>query len=200
MNKNLYGLMNWPEIEGIVYAECDKPKELLGAHVTSKGLLIQIMRPDAVAVKLHIDGRKTAVNMEKVDESGFFAALVSSKKKLSYTYSVEKVNGEVTEYTDPYAFANVTKPEDYKAFLAGEEKNAAHIFGAHERTVNGVKGVLFNVWAPKALSVSVVGEFNKYDGRVHLMERIEDTGVFELFIPGLAAGCGYMYEIKRQES
>lgn len=198
MNKNLYGLMNWPEIEGIVYAECDKPKELLGAHVTSKGLLIQIMRPDAVAVKLHIDGRKTAVNMEKVDESGFFAALVSSKKKLSYTYSVEKVNGEVTEYTDPYTFANVTKPEDYKAFLAGEEKNAAHIFGAHERTVNGVKGVLFNVWAPKALSVSVVGEFNKYDGRVHLMERIEDTGVFELFIPGLAAGCGYMYEIKRQ--
>jgi len=73
MNKNLYGLMNWPEIEGIVYAECDKPKELLGAHVTGKGLLIQIMRPDAVAVKLHIDGRKTAVNMEKVDESGFFA-------------------------------------------------------------------------------------------------------------------------------
>ena len=61
-----------------------------------------------------------------------------------------------------------------------------------------MKGVLFNVWAPKALSVSVVGEFNKYDGRVHLMERIEDTGVFELFIPGLAAGCGYMYEIKRQ--
>ena len=51
------------------------------AHVTGKGLLIQIMRPDAVAVKLHIDGRKTAVNMEKVDESGFFAALVSSKKK-----------------------------------------------------------------------------------------------------------------------
>lgn len=110
--------------------------------------------------------------MEKVDESGFFAALVSSKKKLSYTYSVEKVNGEVTEYTDPYAFANVTKPEDYKSFLAGEEKNAAHIFGAHERTVNGVKGVLFTVWAPKALSVSVVGEFNKYDGRVHLMEKL----------------------------
>ena len=127
MNKNLYGLMNWPEIEGIVYAECDKPKELLGAHVTGKGLLIQIMRPDAVTVKLHIDGRKTAVNMEKVDESGFFAALVSSKKKLSYTYSVEKVNGEVTEYTDPYAFANVTKPEDYKAFLAGEMQ---HIYSA----------------------------------------------------------------------
>lgn len=198
MNKNLYGLMNWPEIEGIVYAECDKPKELLGAHVTSKGLLIQIMRPDAVAVKLHIEGRKTAVNMEKVDEAGFFAALVSSKKKLSYTYSVEKVNGEVIEYSDPYAFENVTKADSYKAFLAGEEMNAAGILGAHERIVNGVSGVLFTVWAPKALSVSVVGEFNKYDGRVHIMQRIDDTGVFELFIPGLEAGCEYMYEIKKQ--
>lgn len=198
MNKNLYGLMNWPEIEEIVYAECDKPKELLGAHVTSKGLLIQIMRPDAVAVKLHIEGRKTAINMEKVDEAGFFAALVSSKKKLSYTYSVEKVNGEVIEYSDPYAFENVTKADSYKAFLAGEEMNAAGIFGAHERIVNGVSGVLFTVWAPKALSVSVVGEFNKYDGRVHIMQRIDDTGVFELFIPGLEADCEYMYEIKKQ--
>ena len=198
MNKNLYGLMNWPEIEGIVYAECDKPKELLGAHVTGKGLLIQIMRPDAVAVKLHIEGRKTAINMEKVDEAGFFAALVSSKKKLSYTYSVEKVNGEVIEYSDPYAFENVTKADSYKAFLAGEEMNAAGIFGAHERIVNGVSGVLFTVWAPKALSVSVVGEFNKYDGRVHIMQRIDDTGVFELFIPGLEADCEYMYEIKKQ--
>ena len=198
MNKNLYGLMNWPEIEGIVYAECDKPKELLGAHVTGKGLLIQIMRPDAVAVKLHIEGRKTAINMEKVDEAGFFAALVSSKKKLSYTYSVEKVNGEVIEYSDPYAFENVTKADSYKAFLAGEEMNAAGIFGAHETIVNGVSGVLFTVWAPKALSVSVVGEFNKYDGRVHIMQRIDGTGVFELFIPGLEAGCEYMYEIKKQ--
>lgn len=198
MNKNLYGLMNWPEIEGIVYAECDKPKELLGAHVTGKGLLIQIMRPDAVAVKLHIEGRKTAINMEKVDEAGFFAALVSSKKKLSYTYSVEKVNGEVIEYSDPYAFENVTKADSYKAFLAGEEMNAAGIFGAHETIVNGVSGVLFTVWAPKALSVSVVGEFNKYDGRVHIMQRIDDTGVFELFIPGLEPGCEYMYEIKKQ--
>lgn len=198
MNKNLYGLMNWPEIEGIVYAECDKPKELLGAHVTGKGLLIQIMRPDAVAVKLHIEGRKTAINMEKVDEAGFFAALVSSKKKLSYTYSVEKVNGEVIEYSDPYAFENVTKADSYKTFLAGEEMNAAGIFGAHETIVNGVSGVLFTVWAPKALSVSVVGEFNKYDGRVHIMQRIDDTGVFELFIPGLEAGCEYMYEIKKQ--
>lgn len=121
--------MNWPEIEGIVYAECDKPKELLGAHVTGKGLLIQIMRPDAVAVKLHIDGRKTAVNMEKVDESGFFAALVSSKKKLSYTYSVEKVNGEITEYTDPYALQMLRNRKITKHFLQ-EKRKMQHIYSA----------------------------------------------------------------------
>ena len=86
------------------------------ARISMIFFLVRLDCPEifyAVTVKLHIDGRKTAVNMEKVDEAGFFAALVSSKKKLSYTYSVEKVNGEVTEYTDPYAFANVTKPEDY---------------------------------------------------------------------------------------
>lgn len=80
MNKNLYGLMNWPEIEGIVYAECDKPKELLGAHVTGKGLLIQIMRPDAVAVKLHIEGRKTAINMERLMKRDFLQHLFHQRK------------------------------------------------------------------------------------------------------------------------
>ena len=124
MNKNLYGLMNWPEIEGIVYAECDKPKELLGAHVTGKGLLIQIMRPDAVTVKLHIDGRKTAVNMEKVDESGFFAALVSSKKKLSYTYSVEKVNVRTHMHLQMLRNRKITKH-----FLQ-EKRKMQHIYSA----------------------------------------------------------------------
>ena len=72
---------------------------------------------------------KTAVNMEKVDESGFFAALVSSKKKLSYTYSVEKVNGEVTEYTDPYAFANVTNRKIQSISCRRREK-LQHIYSA----------------------------------------------------------------------
>ena len=70
MNKNLYGLMNWPDVEGIVYAECDKPKALLGGHICDKGFLVQIFRPDAVSVHLNIDGRKSSVSMEKVDEAG----------------------------------------------------------------------------------------------------------------------------------
>ena len=129
MNKNLYGLMNWPEIEGIVYAECDKPKELLGAHVTGKGLLIQIMRPDAVAVKLHIDGRKTAVNMEKVDEAGFFAALVSSKKKLSYTYSVEKVNERSQNIRTHMHLQMLRNRKITKHFLQ-EKRKMQHIYSA----------------------------------------------------------------------
>lgn len=89
MNKNLYGLMNWPEIEGIVYAECDKPKELLGAHVTGKGLLIQIMRPDAVAVKLHIDGRKLLLIWKRLMNPDSLQHLFHLRKAFIHLFSGE---------------------------------------------------------------------------------------------------------------
>ena len=200
MNKNLYGLMNWPDVEGIVYAECDKPKALLGGHICDKGFLVQVFRPDAVSVHLNIDGRKSSVSMEKVDEAGFFAALVSGKKKYKYTVTVELVSGEMVTYTDPYAIPDVTGERDYKAFLAGEEYNAEDLLGSHVKNIGGVDGVLFTVWAPEAVNVSLIGNFNKYDGRVNPMQRIADTGVFELFVPGLTAGCEYMYEVKTRNA
>lgn len=87
MNKNLYGLMNWPEIEGIVYAECDKPKELLGAHVTGKGLLIQIMRPDAVAVKLHIEGRRLLLIWKRLMKRDFCSTCFIKEKAFIHIFS-----------------------------------------------------------------------------------------------------------------
>lgn len=198
MNKSMYGLMNWPEIEGIVYAECDKPKKLLGGHICDKGFLVQVIRPDAVSVKINVEGRKTPVNMEKVDEAGFFAALIPGKKKYAYTITVEKVNGEKCEYIDPYSFGDITSEADYKAFFAGEETKVQDIFGAHRKCVDGHDGILFTVWAGEAESVSIVGDFNKYDSRVNLMQRIGIDGVFELFIPGLPDNTEYMYEIKKK--
>ena len=79
MNKKLYSVMNWPEIEGIVYAEASNPFSLLGSHSIKEGNLIQIFRPDAVAVAVKVDGKN--YELEKVDEAGFFACLISSKKK-----------------------------------------------------------------------------------------------------------------------
>lgn len=195
MNKKLYDLMNWPEIEGIVYSESDSPKSLLGGHVCSEGYLVQVYRPDAVEVTLNIEGRKSC-NMEKVDEGGFFAALISGKKKLSYTLTIEDIKGHKEKYIDPYAFDNISEADVFRSFLSGTSKDAWNILGSHTRTVNGIEGTLFLVWAPSAVRVSVVGAFNHWDGRLNMMEKIPDTGIFELFIPGIAAGTEYNYEVK----
>lgn len=79
---------------------------------------------------------------------------------------------------------------------AGDDWEAYRLFGAHERTVGGIRGVCFAVWAPNAQRVSVVGDFNHWDGRIFPMEKHEDSGIFELFIPEMKAGTAYKYEIK----
>ncbi len=95
MGNKLYNLMNWPEIEGIVYAESDEPNELLGGRLLKEGFLIQVFRPDAVEIKVNVATMKKTYLMEKVDESGYFAVLIPSKKKLTYTLSIENVKGVV---------------------------------------------------------------------------------------------------------
>lgn len=195
MNKKLYDLMNWPDIEDVVYSECDKPKKLLGGHVVNGGFLVQAYRPDAVEVFVNVDGRKTYC-MEKVDEGGFFAALIPGKKKLNYTLTVEDVKGHKETYTDPYSITDVHDERFYRNFLCGNSQEAWKILGSHVQTVAGIQGTLFSVWAPNAARVSVVGTFNNWDGRLHMMEKLADTGIFELFIPGIAAGTEYRYEVK----
>lgn len=196
MNTKLYELMNWPDIEAVVYSELDNPKSLLGGHLVKSGFLIQTYRPDAVTVKVNVEGKKTQYTMEKVDESGFFAVLIPSKKKLNYELLIENVNGERKKISDPYSFENVADESTYKAMHAGEETRLTDCLGSRIMTINGCEGVLFSVWAPEAVSVCVVGDFNKYSSGVSPMERIENSDVFELFIPGLGEGTEYQYEIK----
>ena len=114
MGNKLYNLMNWPEIEGIVYAESDEPNELLGGRLLKEGFLIQVFRPDAVEIKVNVATMKKTYLMEKVDESGYFAVLIPSKKKLTYTLSIENVKGVVSTISDPYAFSVTLKATDVK--------------------------------------------------------------------------------------
>ena len=97
---------------------------------------------------------------------------------------------------DPYRFAPVISKKDTDRFAAGIHYEAYNMLGAHVRTIDGIKGVHFAVWAPNALRVSVVGDFNHWDGRVHQMRRLWDSGIFELFIPGELEGQNYKYELK----
>lgn len=198
MNDKLYNLMDWPEIEAIVYSESENPKGILGAHKTSKGILVQTFLPFAKEVYVVTDDKKIKQKMEMVDEEGFFATLIASKGMIKYSFLVvDKEGNEETVY-DPYSFESDINEKHIRAFLQGDETQAYDIFGAHEIVINGVKGIRFTVWLPRVLRVSVVGDFNNWDGRIYPMQRIEGTDVYSIFIPKAQVGNLYKYEIKQK--
>lgn len=198
MDDKLYGMMNWPDIEGIEYCDQDTPGSVLGPHLTDDGLLIQAFVPDAKSVKVNLTTLKKSYPMEKMDDAGFFAVLIDSKVNLRYKLEAEYESGDKNEYWDPYEFETTIKEDELKKLNAGICYDAYNILGAHAKRINNVAGVEFSVWAPFALRVSVVGEFNDWDGRKHQMSKIGDTGVFSIFIPGVKEGALYKYEIKKK--
>jgi 1,4-alpha-glucan branching enzyme len=192
MDKKLYDYMDWPEIEAVVYSEEAHPRAILGPRVTPDGVLIQAFFPGEKALSLKTG---TSVReMELVEESGYFAILLNRKTIPEHTF-LTSADGVTKEYPDPYAFPSQITEKEEKRFSAGIWYDAWKRMGAHEKTVGGTKGVSFAVYAPNALRVSVVGAFNAWDGRRDPMNRM-DSGIFELFIPGLVAGRPYKYEIK----
>lgn len=198
MREKLYGMMNWPEIEGIEYSDQTNPADILGPHLTKDGLLIQAFIPDAKSVKINFTTTKKSCEMERMDEEGFFAALVDSKEVLKYKLFVEYESGDTYEYWDPYQFEPSAKLDDLRKFNAGIFYDSYKTLGAHAKKINNVQGVEFSVWAPYALRVSVVGDFNNWDGRKCQMSMIEDTGVFSIFVPGVNDGDSYKFEVKKK--
>lgn len=196
MDKVLYDLMDWAGIEEIVYSEAGNPERLLGPHLTEEGLVIQVFIPraEAVTVKLATGGKKYP--MEQQDEAGYFAVRIPRKIMAKYTLLITWDTGAEEEIHDPYAFGSQYTEEEKKKFSAGTYYDVYEKMGAHPMVIDGVSGVFFSVWAPCAMRVSVVGNFNTWDGRRHQMKRQGDSGIFELFIPGLQSGEIYKYEIK----
>ncbi len=196
MDGKLYDLMNWPRIEALVYSEEDEPQEILGPHKVAGGILIQAFLPTAMKVTVAVKDGKT-YPMEQADENGFYAVLLPGKTIPEYTYQVEYDNGTEEELADPYAFApKVFTRNDADKFEAGIHYTIYEKLGAHPMTIRGTEGTYFAVWAPNAARVSVVGDFNLWDGRRHPMRKLKESGIFELFIPGVKAGETYKYEIK----
>lgn len=195
MNNRMYKLMNWPEIEAIVYAESDCPGKVLGPHATGASTLYQVYVPGAKEVRLRINDEDKSIKMEQVDENGFFALIHAGKTPDNYVYIAEFEDESIIKIPDAYKYPITLDAKTAKAFASGELENAYEIMGAHPYEIKGDKGVLFRVWAPAARRASVVGAFNKWDGRVHQMNRVEGTGVFELFIPGIKTNEEYLFEI-----
>ncbi len=196
MNNKLYKLMNWPEIEEIIYSDGDDPHRILGAHKVGSNLLIQAFYPSAVEIDVVLDNGGKTYKMELADEAGFFAALIPYKEGLKYKYRIKLDNDSVKEIYDPYNFEPMMDREDFIKFNSGIHYTVHEKLGAHVMTIDGVKGCSFAVWAPDAARVSVIGDFNDFDGRVNQMKRVEHSGVFEIFIPGAEEGQGYQYEVK----
>ncbi len=190
--------MDWPEIEAVVYSEEYAPREILGPHVTGDGVLVQCFFPgaDKVTVKTTKDGKEYL--MSKEDDAGYFAVLLNGRKIPEYTYLVEK-EGEQTECYDAYAFPCQITLEEEQKFINGICYDIYEKLGAHPMTVNGVDGVYFAVWAPNVSRVSVVGDFNHWDGRVYQMQRLSVSGIYELFIPQIPVGSLYKYELKLKD-
>lgn len=197
MGDKIYDAMDWPRIEAILYGEEASPRDVMAPRILDGEILVQGYFPGAVRVQAVIEksGRKFPLEMQ---EDGYFAGLLEGPEVPVYFYQVELDNGLMERQEDPYAFSCLFTETDERAFLAGVHYEIYEKLGAHLCVVNGVEGTAFALWAPNALRVSVVGDFNHWDGRKYPMHRMPMSGIFELFIPHVTPGELYKYEIKER--
>jgi 1,4-alpha-glucan branching enzyme len=197
-------LTNPRDIELIVHSAHWDPFSILGQHRVSvgnaSGQCIRALLPEARAawvVDLADGEPRNPVLMERIHADGFYEALFLDRdERFPYRLAVENHEGHRWEFVDAYRFSRVLT--DYDLHLLGEGthyKNYERL-GAHLLTHEGVRGVHFAVWAPNALRVSVVGDFNHWDGRRHPMRNCGENGIWEIFIPELSQGEVYKFEIK----
>jgi len=183
------------EIKRLVALRHHDPHSILGAHTSSAGIVVRAFRPEAMGVKLLIDGEKP-VPMKRLGTAGLFECTVADRHEV-FPYRVEtQYEGGSSIERDPYGFLPTLG--DMDLHLAGEGRHE-HLYqklGSHVRTMDGVAGTSFAVWAPAAEGVSVVGDFNGWDGRRHLMRLMGSSGIWELFVPDVGPGALYKYEVR----
>jgi len=167
----------------------------LATHRRSRGVVVRAFLPGAVSCSV-IGAGETPFPMRIVDPEGFFEIFIPRKPSVfPYRLRAAYPGGGEREFADPYSFLPTLGETDLYLFNEGNEHRIYDKLGSHLRNLGGVAGVSFAVWAPSALRVSVVGNFNRWDGRVHPMRTLGASGVWELFIPGLGAGELYKFEI-----
>ena len=197
MQEKLDQWINWVEYDELLTGHHNAPHNLLGLHMFGKGQVFTVYRPEAQRVFVTDKKGENQIELEEVEAgSGFFGLYVEGKKYQSdYQLHVQYGENDIVVTADPYAFEPQLSSDDLYLFAEGKHYQIYDKLGAHPMTINGIKGTYFAVWAPHARAVSVVGDFNMWDGRLHPMRTLEVSGVYELFIPGVEAGAIYKYQI-----
>jgi len=189
------------DIHRLAAAEHPYAFSVLGPHRVRKDrrdrLAIRVLLPGAQSViVLPADGGGS-LEAPVVHPVGFFEALVDPEARWErYRLRIRLPGGHEWECEDPYRFPRVLSDYDLHLLGEGNHLRSFERLGAHVTSLEGVRGVHFAVWAPNALRVSVVGQFNSWDGRRHPMRSLGGTGIWEIFIPGLAEGDTYKFEIR----
>jgi 1,4-alpha-glucan branching enzyme len=187
-------------IEALVSRDSADPHGVLGAHPTrsGSGVKIRAYRPAAEAVTVLVDG-EPAAQLKRCHPGGVFEGTVKGASlPLAYQLEVRYPDGGTYTIDDPYRFAPTFGDLDLHLAGEGRHERLWERLGAHVREVDGVEGTAFAVWAPAARSVSVVGDFNSWDGRLHPMRSLGSSGIWEVFLPGVGDGARYKYEIRAQ--
>ena len=185
------------DIEAIVNGTHGNPFAVLGPHQVDGGLAIRVFLPQATSVSVLFKRRKKAVPLTRHHWDGFFEVVVPKvKRDRPYQLQVQTHSGEELLLEDPYAFDSTLSETDRYLLAEGTHEKSYEQLGAHLMERRGISGVRFTVWAPNARCVSVVGDFNNWDGRRHPMRFHHGSGLWELFIPHLTQGDLYKYEIK----
>ncbi|MCJ2073914.1 1,4-alpha-glucan branching protein GlgB [Methylobacterium sp. J-030] len=182
-------------IASLMGASHGDPFAVLGPHrVGPQAWEVRAVLPEARSATLVMDGRTAP--FEKRHPDGFFVARVEGEHRPLYEIEVESWDGSKRRRYDPYGFGSSIEQYDVAALREVGTNLVQRILGAQSGQLDGIDGFRFAVWAPNARKVSVVGDFNDWDGRRHPMRLWQDGGIWELFVPGLTAGVRYKFEIR----
>lgn len=179
----------------LVFGNCSKPRDLLGRHFILQGQVISAYHPDAVKMEvISEDGEHYP--MDTVERQPVFSLFLPHKRPFSYQIHMTFYDGNTYISSDPYSYEGLITEEEEKLFSKGNWTEVYHKMGCHKVKIGNTEGMYFAVWAPGARRVSVVGDFNYWNGMLYPMHKMENSDIFELFIPGLSCGQFYKFEIK----
>src|SRR5882672_7695815 len=194
-------VLSQEELRSLVEVRTRSPHQLLGLHSLGDGagLVARALLPGAAKVELQPvhEKDKPSIKLKRIPKTDVFEGTTPNATRVyAYDLIITDHSGKTRTTRDPYSFLPTLGEADLYLFGKGDERRIYDKLGAQLRTLDGVAGTSFAVWAPNAQRISVVGDFNHWDGRVHQMRSLGPSGVWEIFIPGVSEGAHYKYEVR----